>query len=91
MHEKRPKYAGPIYFHADVCQRTIFEIARNGMKKGINMPARFISARMYTELQIGIFVAVFTNFAVTLARQPSAASLAPRLNYHSFEMLICKA
>ena len=27
---------------------------------------------------------VFTNFAATLARQPSAASLAPRLNYCHF-------
>ena len=49
MARKRPKYAGPIYFHADVCQRTIFEIARNGTKKGPNTPARFIFTRMYVE------------------------------------------
>ena len=24
MAQKRPKYAGPIYFYADVCQKTIF-------------------------------------------------------------------
>ena len=29
-------------------------------------------------------MAVFTNFAATLARQPSAASLAPRLNNFEF-------
>ena len=49
--EKRPKYAGPIYFHADVCQRTIFEIARNGTKKGPNTPAQFISTRIYVREQ----------------------------------------
>ena len=31
----------------------------------------------------GISLVVFTNFAATLATQPSAASLAPRLNHHS--------
>ena len=32
-------------------------------------------------MRVIIFAAVFTNFAATLTRQPSAASLAPRLNY----------
>ena len=37
-----------------------------------------------------IFAAVFTNFAATLARQPSAASLAPRLNYHYIHEIFAK-
>ena len=47
---------------------------------GPNTPARFISTHMYIgKWESNIFVTVFTNFAATLARQPSAASLAPRL------------
>ena len=56
----------------------ILKIAPKSNKKGPNTPARFISTRMYTER---IFVPVFTNFAATLVRQPSAASLALRSNY----------
>ena len=33
-------------------------------------------------------MAVFTNFAATLARQPSAASLAPRLKYLNFQKVL---
>ena len=31
-------------------------------------------------MKVIIFAVVFTNFAATLVRQPSAASIAPRLN-----------
>ena len=40
--QKRPKFAGPIYFHAHVYLEVIFEIARKRNKKGPNLPARFI-------------------------------------------------
>ena len=79
--QKRPKFAGPIYFHAEVYLEVILESVRKSNKKGPNLPARFIFPRMYVwKFARRIFVAVFTNFAATLARQPSAASLAPRLN-----------
>ena len=38
-----------FYIHPHVCQRTIFDLARNGTKKGPNMPARFIFTRIYVE------------------------------------------
>ena len=83
IQQKRPKFAGPIYFHAEVyLEDILLESVRKSNKKGPNLPARFIFTRMYVwKFAKRIFVAVFTNFAATLARQPSAASLAPRLNY----------
>ena len=75
IQQKRPIYAGPIYFQRMYISEMILEIAPKSNKTGPIMPARFISTRMYKER---IFVPVFTNFAATLAWQPSAASLAPR-------------
>ena len=94
--QKRPKYAGLIYFHAHVCLEVILEIARKRNKKGPNLLAQFISMRMciclvvileiarkrnkkdpnlparfmcmYIRMFVKIIVvAVFTNFAATLA------------------------
>ena len=76
IQQKRPIYAGPIYFQRMYISEMILEIAPKSNKTGPIMPARFISTRMYKER---IFMPVFTNFAATLARQPSAASLTPRL------------
>ena len=77
IQQKRPKFAGPIYFHAEVYLEVILESVRKSNKKGPNLPARFIFTRMYVwKFAKVFFVAVFTNFAATLTRQPSAACLA---------------
>ena len=77
--QKRPKFASQIYFHtAEVYLEEILESVRKSNKKGPNLLTRFIFTQMYIWKFKRIFVAVFTSFAATLARQPSAASLAPR-------------
>ena len=49
VHEnaKRPKFAGPIYFHVHVYLEVILYSARKRNKKGPNLPAQFISTRKY--------------------------------------------
>ena len=42
IQQKRPKFAGPIYFHAEVYLEVILESVRKSNKKGPNLPARFI-------------------------------------------------
>ena len=45
IQQKRPKFAGPIYFHAEVYSEVILESVRKSNKKAL--PARFISTRKY--------------------------------------------
>ena len=47
IQQKRPKFAGPIYFHAEVYLEVILESVRKSNKKGPNLPARFISTQKY--------------------------------------------
>ena len=47
IQQKRPKFAGPIYFHAEVYLEVILESVRKSSKKGPNLPARFISTQKY--------------------------------------------
>ena len=78
IQQNRPKYAGPIYFHADVYFKEDFRIRPKIQQKRLKSAGPDLFSRGCIQR---IFVPVFTNFAATLARQPSTASLTPRLNY----------
>ena len=70
-------------------------VARNRAKKGSNLPPMiYFHAHVVWEIENRFSMAVFTNFAASLARQPSTVLLAPRLNkfFQNFVMKIpnCK-
>ena len=69
-----------IYFHAHVYWKMWFLSCRTKIRK--NRP-KFAAVDLFprASLEKRFSKAVFTNFAATLARQPAAASLAPRLNH----------
>ena len=79
LHKFAPKW--PKFVASDLFPRASstdgsFEVAQNRTKMSQICRRWFIFTRMY----MWILMAVFTNFAATLARQPAAASLAPRSN-----------
>ena len=74
---KCPKFAASDLFpRACTYYRTKFWSRMKSHQNVPNFPPVIFLTRMY----VWISMAVFTTFAATLARQPAAASLAPRLN-----------
>ena len=61
IHKKRPKFAGPIYFHTEVYLEVSLESVRKSNKKGPNLPAQFISTRMYIQEVILGSASLFLN------------------------------
>ena len=75
-HKKAQIHRPDLFPRASILENWSFCLAyENGQKKAqIRRPDLFPRASIWK----GISFAVFTNFAATLARQPSAPSLAPR-------------
>ena len=73
-----------IYFHAQLYPEwVLFSVPKSEKNRSKYAGPIYFHAQVYPEWVSwkGISQVVFTNFPATLARQPSAASLAPRLNY----------